>query len=241
MKKLIGILAVWMCVFNLNVSASGLSDITQKLLEYYKIEVTDDVSGVSRLQNRRNLKNPQLISTAINNGIIVAKNGLVDEHGTDYTPITDGLIKRYINSNQHKFVSGKQVDLLRNQNISFTKDTFFVTPNQRADDLDYKDIYTCVTDRENRALFVWKAGEVIQPAIYRVKLYWLEGGELVVSEIYRKGYDSWIKESKTETLYTLDASQISVSDNFVMNNLDKYVYVFADNYGGNIIVKGISQ
>ena len=240
MKKIIGILMVLLCVCNISVSAD-LGDITEKLLEYYKIEVTDDVSGTGRLQNRRNIKNPELVSAAIKSGVIVAKNGLVNESGDDYTPVIDGLIKRYINSNYHRFVSGKLVELARSQHIIFDDTTFFVTLNQKKSDLNYTDVYTCITDRSNKALFVWKAGEIVQPALYKVKLYWLEGDEFVASQVYRKGFGDWIKESKEGELYTLDASAVSVSEDFVTENLDKYVYVFADNYGGNIVVKGISQ
>lgn len=240
MKKLISLLTVCMCLLSINVNAASLTDMTEKLMDYFKVEVSEDVSGIDKLQNRRNIKNPALISAAINNDIIIAKNGLVNENGTDYTPLTDGLIKRYVNDNNYRFVSGIQVDLLRNKNVKFDENTFFVTENSEEADLNYTDIYTCVVDKNNTALFVWKAGDVVQPALYRVKMYWMEAGELIVTQIYRKEFDLWIKESRDQ-FYSLDSSQISVSQDFVLQNLDKYLYVFADNYGGNIVVKGISQ
>lgn len=240
MKKLISLLTVCMCLLSINVNAASLTDMTEKLMDYFKVEVSEDVSGIDKLQNRRNIKNPALISAAINNDIIIAKNGLVNENGTDYTPLTDGLIKRYVNDNNYRFVSGIQVDLLRNKKVKFDENTFFVTENSEEADLNYTDIYTCVVDKNNTALFVWKAGDVVQPALYRVKMYWMEAGELIVTQIYRKEFDLWIKESRDQ-FYSLDSSQISVSQDFVLQNLDKYLYVFADNYGGNIVVKGISQ
>ena len=114
MKKIIGILAVCMLLCSANVSAMNLSEMTEKLMEYYKIELSDDISGINKLQNRRNIKNPKLVSAAINNGIIVARNGLVNESDTDFTVITDGIIKRYINDDNYRFLSGIQVDLTRN-------------------------------------------------------------------------------------------------------------------------------
>lgn len=240
MKKIIGILAVCILLCSVNVSAMNLSEMTEKLMEYHNIELSDDISGINKLQNRRNLKNPKLVSTAINNGIIVARKGLVNEEGTDFTPITDGIIKRYINDDNYRFLSGIQADLTRNQGVKFDTSTFFITENSNVSDLNYTDTYTCVVDKDNTALFVWKAGEVVKPAVYKVKLYWIEKDEMIVTEIYKKEFDLWIKESKAQ-FYTLDCSQIGVTEEFVLNNLDKYVYVFADSYGENIKVKGISQ
>lgn len=240
MKKLISILTVFTCLLSIRVNAADFTDMTEKLMDYFKIEVSEDVSGINMLQNRRNIKKPELMSTAIKNGIIIAKNGLVNENGMDYTALTDGLIKRYINNENYKFVSGTRVDLVRNKNVKFDEKTFFVTENFSQSDLNYTDVYTCITDRENNAIFVWKSGDVIQPAIYKVKMYWLEKDELIVTEIYKKEFDLWIKESK-ERFYSIDSSQISVNQDFILENLDGYVYVFADNYGGKIKVKGISR
>lgn len=229
-----------MCLLSINVNAASLGGMTEKLVAYYKVEVSEDTSGINRLQNRLSIENPSLISTAINNGIIVARNGLVDEKGTDFTVLTDGLIKRYINDDNYKFVSGKQVNLLRNKNVKFNENTFFVTENSAETDLNYTEIYTCVVDKNNTALFVWKSSDVIQPAVYKVKFYWAEGSEMIVSEIYRKEFDLWLKES-AEGFYSLDCSQVGISQSFIMENLDKYLYVYADSYGGNIVVKGISR
>ena len=239
MKKIISLLTVCLCFFNICVSAASLADMTEKIMNYYNEEITDDISGINKLQNRRNIHNPLLISSAVKSGVIITRNGLVNEDGTDYTPLINGLIKRYINNDNFRFVAGKKVDLLRNKNVVFDKNTFFVTENSSEDDLNYTDTYTCVTDRENKALFVWKAIDVVQPSIYRVKLYWLEADELVATEMYRKEFDLWIK--KSGDFCSLDSSQISVSQDFIINNLDRYVYVFADDYGDNIVVKGISD
>lgn len=240
MKKIIGILAVCMMLCSVNVSAMNFTEMTEKLVKHYDVKVTDDVSGISKLQNRRNIKNPSLISAAINSGIIVARNGLVNENGTDFTPLTDGIIKRYIKDEKYKFVSGLKADLLRNQGVIFNKNTFFVTENSKESDLSYTDIYTCVVDKSNNALFVWKAGKVVKPAIYKVKLYWLEEDEMIVTDIYRKEFDLWIKESKNQ-FYSLDSSQIGLSQDFIMKNLDQYIYIFADSYGENIKIWGVSQ
>lgn len=229
-----------MCLLSVNANAASLAEMTEKLMAYYKVEVSEDTSGINRLQNRLSIENPALISTAINNGIIVARNGLVDEKGTDFTVLTDGLIKRYVNDDNYIFVSGKQVDLLRNKNVKFDENTFFVTENSAKTDLNYTDVYTCVVDKNNTALFVWMSSDVIQPAVYKVKLYWAEGSEMIVSEIYRKEFDLWLKES-ADGLYSMDCSQMAISQNFIMENLDKYLYVYADSYGGNIVVKGISR
>ena len=124
--------------------------------------------------------------------------------------------------------------------MKFDKNTFFVTENSSVSDLNFKDVYTCVADKNNTAIFVWKSGEIVNPAVYKVKLYWIEKDEMIVTEVYKKEFDLWIKESKTQ-FYTLDCSQICVTEEFILNNLDKYVYIFADSYGENITVKGISQ
>lgn len=240
MKKLICILTVCMLCGNICVNGATLGDMTQRVMEYFEVEVTEDTSGIAKLQNRRSIENPALISAAVNNGIIIPRDGLVNEKGTDYTPLTDGLIKRYINDNDYRFASGTRVSLLRNQNIVFDKNTVFITEKSSADDLNYTDVYTCVVDRNDTAVFVWKASDIKQPSIYKVKLYWIEGDELVATEMYRKRYDLWLKESN-ENFYTLDASRISVSEEFIMNNLDKYVYIFADGYGGKTVVRGISD
>ena len=239
MKKIIALLTLCLCIVTNTAYAKTLVDITKVLLEKNGVEVTEDVSGINRLQNRRSLKNPAIISAAIKSGVIVAKKGIVIEDGTDFTPLTDALVKKYITDNQFKIVSGKQVDLLRNQNIIFNENTFFVTENQSVTDLNYTDVYTCIINRGNKAFYVWKATEVVQPTLYRGKLYWAEDGEIILSTLYRKGFDSWIKESKIDSLLSLDGSEVGISEDFIMKNLDKEIYIFADNYGGEIKVKGI--
>ncbi|MEE1043073.1 MAG: hypothetical protein UH854_03820 [Clostridia bacterium] len=236
MKKIIGILTVCMCFFNTCVCASSLCEMTQKAVDYFGIKLIDDISAIDKLQNRRSINNPSLISTAMSNDILIPRNGIVDENGSDYTPLINGLIQKYVNDNNCKFVTGTQVDLTRNKNIIINKNTFSVINGE----MNYTDLYTCVVDKDNVALFIWKATDIKQPSIYRVKLYWLENSELIVTELYRKEYDLWLKESKNQ-FYSLDASQVLINDEFVMKNLDKYVYVFCDNYGDKIIVKGISD
>ena len=234
MKKIICIFTVCLCVISTSVRAASLEEMTKKVMDYFKIEVTEDVSGISKLQNRRSISNPELFSAAINNGIVIARNGLVNDKGTDYTPLINGLIKKYINNNSYRFVSGQQVDLLRNKNIEFTKSTVFVTDAE----LNYTDIYTCVANKDNEAVFVWKSTDIKQPELYRVKLYWAEDNELIVTQVYRKEYDQWLKESKDD-FYSLYISGVNVSEAFIMENLDKYIYVFADGYGDKVVVKGI--
>lgn len=241
MKKIITVLTFLIFALITNVSASGFMELTETLLKYHNIEATNDLSGISRLQNRRNLKNPEIISAAINGGVMVAKAGIVNEEGNDLSPLTDGLIKRYINDDSCLFVSGKREALIRSHNLAFFSKTVFVTENQSIEDINYNDVYTCITDKANRIMFIWKAGEIVQPSMYKVKLYWLENSELYASEVYRKGYGTWIKESVDGTFAVFDASDVSISENFVLENLDKYVYIFADNYGGKVVVKGISR
>ena len=236
MKKIICILTVCLCILNTSVSAASLEDMTKKVMDCFEIEITGDTSGINKLQNRRSIKNPALVSAAINNGIIVARDGLVNEAGKDYTPLINGLIKKYIKDDNYKFVSGKQVDLLRNKKVVFNDDTVFITEA----DLNYTDIYTCVADKDNVAIFVWKAADIKQPSLYRVKMYWMEEDELIVTEVYRREYDLWLKESKDE-FYSFDVSQINLSEEFILKNLDKYIYVFADDYGENVAVWGISD
>ncbi len=239
MKKIISILTVCMLLCSVNVSAMDLTEMTEKLVKYYDVKVTEDVSGISKLQNRRNIKNPKLISAAIKNGIIVARNGLVNETDTDFTPLTDGIIKRYINDDNYIFVAGT-VEELENKNLIFDKNTFYVTEKGRLSDIKTADICTCVADRDGNILFAWKSVDIVQPALYKVKLYWAEENMMIVTEAHRKEYDLWIDES-TGSYIEFDSSQVGISKDFVMQNLDKYIYVFADNYGGNVKVKGVSR
>lgn len=241
MKKIIVLLTLLIFTFSINVSASGFVKLTEKLLEIHNIEITDDLSGINRLQNRRNIKNPKVISAAIKSGVMVAKNGVVNEESTDFSSLTDGLIKKYVNDDSVKFVSGSREELVGNYNLVFYDKTVFVTENQSLDDINYTDIYTCIADSSDKIIFIWKAGNIIQPAVYKVKLYWLESAELYASEVYKKNYDSWIKENFKDNFAVLDASYISVDEDFVLKNLDKYIYVFADSYDGKIVVKGISH
>ncbi len=236
MKKLICILTVCLCVMNMCVNATSLEKMAIKVMDYFKIEVTGDTSGILKLQNRRSISNPTLISAAINNDIIVARDGLVNDKGTDYEPLINGLIKKYINDDNHRFVSGTQVDLMRNKNIVFKNDTVFITKTE----LNYTDIYTCVVNKDNQAVFVWEAVDIRQPSLYKVKMYWIEDDELIVTQVYRKEYDQWIKESR-DGFYSFDISQKDVGEKFIMDNLDQYVYVFADDYGDKVVVKGIAK
>ena len=239
MKKIISILTVCMLLCSVNVSAMDFTEMTEKLVEHFDVKVTDDVSGINKLQNRRNIKNPKLISAAIKSGIIVSRNGLVNETGTDFASLTDGIIKRYINDDNYIFVSGT-LDDLKAKNMVFDKNTFYITEKGRQSDIKTAQICTCVADKDGNVLFAWEAGEVVQPALYKAKLYWAEDGQLIVTELYRKEYSFWINEN-TGSYIELDCSQVGISKDFVMQNLDKYIYVFADNFDGNIKVKGISR
>ena len=223
-----------------SVSAMDFTDMTKKLVKYFNVQVTDDVSGINKLQNRKNLENPKLVSAAIKNGVIVAKNGLVNESGTDFTPLADGIIKRYISDDNYIFLSGTVKDLKANKSIKINNDTFCITTNGKIDDFSDSDIVTCVADKKGNILFMWKATDITAPALYKVKFYWAESGEIIVTNIYRKEYALWIDET-TDSFRTLDGTQVGITKEFVMENLDKYIYVFADNYGGNIRVKGISK
>ncbi len=241
MKKVIIILTVVMCLFSINVNAVNLAEMTEIFMKQNKIPYEDDdLSGISTLQNRKNIKNPQLISSAIKNGILVAKNGLVNENATEYTPLTDALIKKYIIDSEYRFITGGYVELERNKKISFNDDTFYVTENTGKKDLNYTDTYTCIVNRDNDAVFVWKTTDIMHPALYRVKLYWAESQELIVTEIYQKQFDLWIRQ-RVDNFLALDASQVSISEDFILKNLDEYVYVFADDYGEKIVVKGIAE
>ncbi len=240
MKKIICIFTACMCLFSVNAGAMNFTQMTEKLMQYYKIETGEDLSGIKRLQNRRNLKNPALISTAINNGIIAARNGIVIENGTDFAPLTDGIIKKYINDDNFRFTAGNKVELLRNQNVKLNDKTFFVTENSAEEDLNYTDMYTCIVDRENNVLFLWESGDVALPVLYRVKLYWVENDEMIVTEMYRKEYDLWLKESKNQ-FYTMDCSQVGITKEFILENLDKYIYVFCDGNEDKLVVKGVSK
>ena len=125
---------------------------------------------------------------------------------------------------------------MRNKNIVFKNDTVFITKTE----LNYTDIYTCVVNKDNQAVFVWEAVDIRQPSLYKVKMYWIEDDELIVTQVYRKEYDQWIKESR-DGFYSFDISQKDVGEKFIMDNLDQYVYVFADDYGDKVVVKGIAK
>ena len=239
MKKIITVLMVCMLVGNINVSAVNFTDVTKKLVSHFNVQVTDDLSGISKLQNRKNLTNPKLISAAIKSGVVVARNGLIDEDGKDFTPLTDGIIKRYINDDNYIFVAGT-IDELKKKNIKLDSSAFYITENGKNTDISSEELCTCVADKNGKVIFAWKSGDVVSPALYKVKLYWAESGEIIVTNIYRKEYALWIDET-TDSFRTLDGTQVGITKEFVMENLDKYIYVFADNYGGNIRVKGISK
>ena len=240
MKKIISVFIVCMLLCGINVGAMNFSDMTEKHVKYYKVEVTEDISGISKLQNRKNLKNPKLISAAIKNGIIVVKDGLVNEDGTDFTPLTDGIIKRYINNDNYIFLSGTAAELKANKNIKMYEDAFFITVNGKLSDFSSSDIVTCVVDKSGKALFVWKGGNIISPSLYKVKLYWAEADELIATNVYRKEYGAWIDESKG-LFTTFDSSRVGITKDFVMKNLDNYIYIFADNYGEKIKIMGVSD
>ena len=229
-----------MLLCGVNVNAMDFNDMTKKLMIHYNVGVTDDVSGINKLQNRKNLKNPKLISAAIKSGIIVAKDGIVNEKGTDFTPLTNGIIKRYINDDNYIFLSGTVEDLKANKNIKIDRDTFCITPNGKLSDISASDVATCVVDKNGKVIFIWKSADVTAPALYKVKFYWAEADELIATNVYRKEYVDWIDESKS-TFRTFDISSVGVTKDFVMKNLDKYIYVFADNCGETIKVMGISE
>ena len=240
MKKIISIFIVCMLICSTSVSAMDFTDMTKKLVDYFNVKVTDDVSGINKLQNRKNIKNPKLISAAIKNGVIVAKSGLVNEVGTDFTPLTDGIIKRYINDDNYIFLSGALEDLKVNKSIKTFKDTFYITKNGKQSDFDSADKVTCVVDKAGRVLFMWKATSITAPVIYKVKLYWAESNKLIATNVYRKEYGAWIDETKG-SFTTFNSSKVGLTKDFVMNNLDNTIYIFADSKGENIVIQGISD
>lgn len=242
MKNLKRMVCIFFTIFVLlgeTAYAGTLKDVLLTVMERQGVEITDDETYVNKLQNRNNIVYKNIVSTAIKNGLLVAKNRLVDLDGNDFTPLTDAVSKKCLKDDDLRFVCGTIPELEKTEHPVFFGETFYVTENMSKDDLNQTDLYTCVVNAKNEVLYVWKAGEIKRPCLYRATLYWAEEGKLIVKNLERKAFRFWIAEESGYSEIPVK-NNICVDENFILYNLDSTVYFLADSYGG-IEIYGIGK
>ena len=241
MKNLKRMICIFFTIFALcsqTAYASTLKDALLTAMEKSGIEITDDETYADKLQNRRNIVYKNIVSTAIKNGFLVPKNGLINLDGTDFTPLTDAIAKKCLKNDDLRFICGSVTQLEKTEHPVFSDGTFYITENMSREDLNQTDLYTCVINAKNEVLYVWKAGEIKKPCLYRATLYWAEDQKLIVKNLERKAFRFWMPEEKGFS--EIPVKNICIDENFVLYNLDSTVYFLADSYGG-IEIYGIGR
>lgn len=240
MKKIICVFCVLLGILCTNVSAATLEDAVRKVTEILDIKAENDTSYADKLHNRLEIKDKKLANSAIKNKIVICKNNVLNFNGNDFSPLTNGLIYRYVREGYCSVLSGTFEDLERVKKVDFNDETFYITPNFSYSDITKSTIYTCIVGMDNKAKFVWADGKIKQPAIYRAKLYWADENLLVATDLEKRIFGNWFSEGHGGFV-EFDATELNVDRNFVLENLDKPVYLFADNYGGKYTVYGIGK
>ena len=240
MKKTICIFCIFLAFFSVDVSASTLGEALKMVMERLEIEASDDTSYADTLQNRLKITEKSVISTAIKNKLLISKNNVINLDGTDFTPLINGIVYRTAADDRYKIITGTLYTLEKVNHVVFSDETVYVTPELSRDDLNRQDVYTCVVTSDNMAEYVWIASEFIQPSMYRAKLYWADDNIMIVTGLERKAFRFWIAENTVE--YTeFDMTNVRVDKQFVLNNLDCTVYIFADYRNGKYITYGIGK
>ena len=240
MRKFICVFCIIFVFFGNLVSAKTLNDAIKMMMEVQKIEVKDSTIYADRLQNRNEISEKALISSAIENRVVIAENNVLNVNGSDFSPVTDAILRRVVSDIRYSVVSGNLETLEKINHVHFSDETIYLTPNFSRKDLDSETLYTCVIDGENRVNYVWIASEFRQPTIYRATLYWADENAMVVTKLERKAFRFWLMEN-TSSYTEFDTSNLKIDRQFILDNLDKTVYIFADYRDEKYIAYGIGK
>ena len=240
MKKFICVFCIIFVFFSNLVSAKTLNDAIKMMMETQKIEVKDSTIYADRLQNRNEISEKSLISSAIENRVVIAKNNVLNVNGSDFSPVTDAVVRRVVSDIRYGVVSGNLSTLEKANHVHFSDETIYLTPNFSRKDLNSETLYTCVINADNGAEYVWVAGEFRQPSIYRARLYWADENAMVVTKLERKAFRFWMMEN-TSSYTEFDTNNLKIDRQFILDNLDQTVYIFADYRDGKYIAYGIGK
>lgn len=236
MKKVIAMLALSLAVSITAYGDATLGDAIRKLVIDNGITLNDNTSCLDKLQNRRFIKDKKIISAAHRNGFLLINNKILDVDGTDMSPLINGIIKKCVADDKYLIVTGNMETILDEYGAYTDNKTFFITKSLSKNDMSENELYTCVIKGDKHIDYLWNASEIKQPSVYRARLYWAEGNEIIVSKLEKKSYDSWHEVNKGVSV--LDADDGIIKEDFVINHLDKTIYMLADDYAG-IRIKGI--
>ncbi|MBR0276857.1 MAG: hypothetical protein IJQ50_00130 [Clostridia bacterium] len=232
MKKILFFIALCFA-FSITANASPFENAVEMVMEKFGCQITDDVSEINYLHNREKIKNKKLIASAMRNNLILFKGYVLDTESENYEPLANGIISKALYDDNCKLLTGTLADLETKNQVVFTDDTVYLIQNLSRKGLNYNDLYCCAVNLKNEVLYIWIAGEIKHPAIYRAKLFWAEDKCMILKELKCKVLKYWMDVNLNE--YT----EVYVDGNlydkqFILNNIDKEIYLLADDYGGNI-------
>ena len=230
------ILCIMLMLSTTSVHADTVAETTGRVMSRFNIPIVDD--DVDNLQFYKNhgLVDAQykpLLSSAVKAGVLIPTDGILTPESEDLLPVKNGIINFGLRNQHVKFTAGKFADNRIGDSV-VNKDTV------RVDALTEGELYTALVDRDNNVIAVWKPTELIQPTLYRGRLYVKAGDMMVVYATERKAFDMWIVEeirsstNRTDQFVEVDltGTTIGLTDDEDVNEMymDEFVYFVADGY-----------
>lgn len=222
MKKFVLLCACIMCM-TVTVQAKTVRTATEEALEFFKIQQSENSAAIRKCRNYASIAEDDVLlaQTALDAGILVLKNGVLNMDSEDLTPIINGITSYGIKSGEYKVVTA----VYQNGEIDkapVTDETFLLSPIASGNE------YTALI-KNNKCAAVFEPGDIKNPVLYKGRLYIADGNDICFDNVQRYSLGKWINVDTKGRLMIGQTVGFSVSaDDINANYLDKTVYFYAD-------------
>ena len=230
MKKLIIVLFALLTLTS-GVYADNLGDATANVLSHLNMETDGDLSPLMYCKNYSFIpaEYRETVAAGLKYGILATDNGIIKADGNVLKSLYYGLASYSIKSNNYRLVAGYYVG---NKISGATVGSSTLC----LDELTGSDLFTAMIDKSNNAVIVWRAGNVVLPALYRGTVYICGDGNLVLYNAERYSFDSWISAMGGKSYIDVPCPEnMSITEDEInLYYIDKTVYFIADSYDNKI-------
>lgn len=221
MKKLVLLCAILLC-FSMSAQAKTVRDGTKEVLDYLKIEESGNTSAIRKCKNYASISEDDvpLAATAIDAGVLIPKDRVLNMDSEDLTPLVNGLTSYGI-KNGYKVVTGK----FGNNQIEktpVTEDTFSLCELVNGEE------YTALI-KNNVCQIVMPVGDIKKPVLYTGRIFIAQGNIISFDNVQRYSMGEWMDSGLHGKLLFGTPVGFSVSEYEINTNyIDKTVYFYGD-------------
>ena len=221
MKKLI-LLCAFVLFFSISAEAKTVREGTKEVLNHLKIEESANTSAIRKCKNYASINEDDvpLAATAIEAGVLIPKNGVLNMDSDDLTPLINGLTSYGIKTG-YKVVTGKfNKDEIEKTPV--TEDTFLLCELIKGEE------YTALI-RNNKCEIVMPVGEIKKPVLYTGRIFIAQGNVISFDNVQRYSMGMWMDAGLNGRLLFGTPVGFSISDYEINTKyIDKTVFFYAD-------------